>query len=152
MNYYFDVYFSSMQNFMINTAFNKIHGFCRKNEKQVGIDLPRLMFDDDICDLGNVIRIFGEKNTLKSLTEEKRFNAFLNNVSGVKKTGIKECREGEVYFALKRDRSIDKKKNRQSITHPHLIYEKDNNKVFIYIRRLEKKKEDIFNSFGMLKR
>lgn len=137
---------------MINTAFNKIHGFCRKNEKQVGIDLPRLMFDDDICDLGNVIRIFGEKDTLESLTEEKRFNAFLNNVSGVKKTGIKECREGEVYFALKRDRSIDKKKNRQSITHPHLIYEKDNNKVFIYIRRLEKKKEDIFNSFGMLKR
>ena len=151
MQYYFDIYFSSMQNFMINTAWKKIHGFCKQNDETLAIDLPRLVFEEEveIIDLGGLLRVFGDKKTLERLNEEERFSAFIN-ISGVKKTSIKECSEDEQYFVIKRDRSIDKKKDRKKVQHPHFIYEKDGNKIFFYIKRKKKKEENQYNSFAML--
>lgn len=140
-----------MSNYMINTVFNKAHGFARKKDKQIAIDLPRLIYDEDVCDLGNVIRVFGDPETLEEMIDEEKFNTLIQTVSGVKKTKIKKCSDSEIYFTLKRNRSIDKKENRSGIKHPYLIYKKDGKDISIYFNRVIKEKDVIFNSFGMIK-
>lgn len=156
LTHYFEIYAFQQRNIVINQLFNKIHGFIRKNNVNIAIDLPKLTNNDIECDIGNVIRIFGDREDLEKLIEEKRFSNYINFVAGVKFGNIKEIPEIHTFISIYRIRAKDK--GLISGNYAYFNYEKkqdnSNNKIMIHIDR--KIVKDLgkgeYTSFGLCRK
>lgn len=98
----------SQHSYFINRLFTRVHGFMADGKYNFAIDFPNY---EDSKGLGNKIRIFSDFSVLDKLMNDGRIDMFIKN-KVISTQNINLVPETDRYIILKRDRSIEKQKEK----------------------------------------